>query len=132
MWDFWSLNPKSLHHVMILMSDRGIPSGHRHMNGFFSHTFSMINGSNERVWVKFHFKTTEGIKNITSDEAIEMKGKDPDFSHRDLVFAIDNKDFPKWNVKIQVMTEEEAKTFQFNLFDLTKSMATWQFSFDRC
>ena len=120
MWDYWSLNPESLHQVMILMSDRGTPYGHRHMNGYGSHTFSMINGSNERVWVKFHFKTAQGIKNFTSDEAIEMKGKDPDFSQRDLVFAIDSKDFPKWNVKIQVMTEDEAKTFPFNPFDLTK------------
>jgi catalase len=120
MWDYWSLNPESLHQVLILMSDRGTPYGHRHMNGYGSHTFSMINSSNERVWVKFHFKTAQGIKNFTSDEATEMKGKDPDFSQRDLVSAIDQKDFPKWNVKIQVMTDGQAKTFPFNPFDLTK------------
>ena len=120
MWDYWSLNPESLHQVLILMSDRGTPYGHRHMNGYGSHTFSMINKNNERVWVKFHFKTAQGIKNFTNDEATEMKGKDPDFSQRDLVNAIDNKDFPKWNVKIQVMTDAEAKIFPFNPFDLTK------------
>jgi len=120
MWDFWSLNPESLHQVMILMSDRGTPHGYRHMNGYGSHTFSMINGNNEKVWVKFHFKTMQKIKNFTSGEATEMKGKDPDFGQRDLVDAINSKDFPKWALKIQVMTDEEAKNFQFNPFDLTK------------
>ena len=120
MWDYWSLNPESLHQVMILMSDRGTPYGYRHMNGYGSHTFSMINVNNERVWVKFHFKTAQGIKNFVNDDAAAMKGKDPDFAQRDLVEAIDNKDFPKWNVKIQVMTDEQAKAFRFNPFDLTK------------
>ncbi len=120
MWDFWSLNPESLHQVTILMSGRGTPYGYRHMDGFGSHTFSMINAKNERVWVKFHFKTAQGIKNFTNDEAVEMKGKDPDFSQRDLVAAIDNGDFPKWHLKIQVMTEEQAKTYHWNPFDLTK------------
>jgi len=120
MWDFWSLNPESLHQVMILMSDRGTPYGHRHMDGFGSHTFSMINDKNEKVWVKFHFKTMQGIKNFTGDEATAMKGNDPDFSQRDLVTAIDNKDFPKWAMKIQVMTAEQAADFPFNPFDLTK------------
>ncbi len=120
MWDFWSLNPESLHQVMILMSDRGTPHGHRHMNGYGSHTFSMINAKNEKVWVKFHFKTLQGIKNFINDAATEMKGKDPDFSQRDLVEAIDKKDFPKWALKIQVMTDAQAKTFKFNPFDLTK------------
>jgi catalase len=89
MWDFWSLNPESLHQVLILMSDRGTPHGYRHMHGFGSHTFSMINAKNEKVWVKFHFKTLQGIKNFTNDEAGEMKGKDPDFAQRDFVEAID-------------------------------------------
>ena len=120
MWDFWSLNPESLHQVMILMSDRGTPHGYRHMDGFGSHTFSMLNADNERVWVKFHFKNLQGIKNFTNEEAIEMKGKDPDFAQRDLVEAIDKKDFPKWALKIQVMTDVQAKKFPFNPFDLTK------------
>src|SRR6202453_789890 len=93
MWDFWSLSPESLHQVMILMSDRGTPHGYRHMDGFSSHTFSMINAKNEKVWVKFHFKTMQGIKNFTNDEAAEMKSKDLDFAQRDLVAAIDKKDF---------------------------------------
>lgn len=121
-WDFWSLNPESLHQVLILMSDRGTPYGYRHMHGFGSHTFSMINANNERVWVKFHFKTQQGIKNFTNDEATVMKGKDPDFAQRDLVKAIDNDNFPKWKMKIQVMTDEQAKSFPFNPFDVTK---TW-------
>jgi catalase len=120
MWDFWSLNPESLHQVLILMSDRGTPYGHRHMDGFGSHTFSMINASNEQVWVKFHFKTMQGIKNFTNDEAVAMKGMDPDFSQRDLVTAIDNKDFPKWALKIQVMTQDQADALPFNPFDVTK------------
>jgi len=120
MWDFWSLNPESLHQVMILMSDRGTPHGYRHMHGFSSHTFSMQNANNENVWVKFHFKTQQGIKNFSNEDAIDMKGKDPDFAQRDLVDAIEKKDFPKWTLYIQVMTNDQAKFFQFNPFDLTK------------
>jgi catalase len=120
MWDFWSLNPESLHQVMILMSDRGTPMGHRHMDGFGSHTFSMINAANEKVWVKFHFKNMQGIKNFTNDEAADMKSKDPDYAQRDMVTAIDKKDFPKWEMKIQVMTPEQAEAFPYNPFDLTK------------
>jgi catalase len=119
-WDFFSLNPESLHQVMILMSDRGTPHGHRHMDGFGSHTFSMVNANNELVWVKFHFKTMQGIKNFTDGDAAAMKGIDPDFSQRDIVDAIDKKDFPKWAMKIQVMTQEQAKAMPFNPFDLTK------------
>ena len=120
MWDFWSLNPESLHQVLILMSDRGTPHGYRHMNAYGSHTFSMINKDNERVWVKFHFKTMQGIKNFTDEEAVAMKSRDMDFAQRDLVEAIDRKDFPKWALKIQVMTNEQARAFPFNPFDLTK------------
>lgn len=120
MWDFWSLNPESLHQVMILMSDRGTPYSYRHLHGFGSHTFSMINSKNESVWVKFHFVTKQGIKNFTASEANEMRGIDPDHAQRDLVEAIANKDFPCWDMKIQVMTNEQAKLFPFNPFDLTK------------
>jgi catalase len=122
MWDFWSLNPESLHQVMFLMSDRGTPFSYRHMHGFGSHTFSLINKDDQRVWVKFHFKTQQGIKNFLNDEAVKMKGEDPDHAQRDLVEAIDRGDFPKWNVKIQIMSEEQAKTYHWNPFDLTK---TW-------
>ena len=123
MWDFWSLNPESLHQVLILMSDRGTPAGYRNMNGYGSHTFSMINAKNEKVWVKFHFKTAQGIRNFTDAEAAAMKSKDPDHAQRDLVTAIGNGDFPKWNLKIQVMTDAQAKKFPWNPFDLTKVWA---------
>jgi catalase len=120
MWDFWSLNPESLHQVLILMSDRGTPASYRNMHGFGSHTFSMINAKDERVWVKFHFKTAQGVKNLTDPEAAVMKSKDPDHAQRDLVAAIDRGEFPKWNLKIQVMTDAQAKKFPWNPFDLTK------------
>lgn len=119
-WDYWSLNPESLHQVMILFSDRGTPYSYRNMNGYGSHTFSFINAKNERFWVKFHFKTQQGIKNFTGPEADEMKAKDMDWAQRDLVQAIDNKDFPKWTLKIQIMTDDQAKAFKWNPFDITK------------
>lgn len=120
MWDFWSLNPESLHQVLILMSDRGTPMGFRHMHGYGSHTFSMINDHNERVWVKYHWRCQQPIKNFTDGEAEAMRGKDPDYSQRDLVDAIENGNYPKWKLHIQVMTQDQAKTFQWNPFDLTK------------
>ena len=120
MWDFWSLNPESLHQVLFLMSDRGTPFTYRHMHGFGSHTFSFINADNERHWVKFHFKTVQGIKNFTNDTAAAMKGQDADWAQRDLVDAIDRGEFPQWNVRVQIMTEEQAQNWYFNPFDLTK------------
>ncbi len=120
MWDYWSLNPESLHQVLILMSDRGTPYSYRHMNGYGSHTFSLINDKNEKVWVKFHFKTKQGIKNFTGAGADEMKAKDMDWAQRDLFEAIERRDFPKWDLKIQVMSEEEAQKTSFNPFDLSK------------
>ena len=120
MWDFWSLNPESLHQVLILFSDRGTPYSYRNMDGFGSHTFSMYNSDNQRTWVKFHFKTRQGIKNFTGPEAIEMKGKDPDWAQRDLVDSITEGNYPRWDMKIQLMTEEQAKNFQWNPFDVTK------------
>ena len=120
MWDFWSLNPESLHQVLILMSDRGTPQGYRHMHGFGSHTYSMINAANERVWVKFHFKSQQGIKNFDEAEAQQMKGMNPDFAQEDLLDAIESGNFPKWKLFIQVMTEEQAKEFRWNPFDVTK------------
>jgi catalase len=120
MWDYWSLNPESLHQVMILMSDRGTPNGYRFMNGYGSHTFSMVNKNNERFYVKFHYKTMQGIKTFNDAEATAMKGNDPDYAQRDLVQAIEKGDFPKYAMKIQVMTPEQAKSFRWNPFDLTK------------
>lgn len=119
-WDFWTLLPEALHQVTITMSDRGIPRSYRHMNGYGSHTFSLINANNERIWVKFHFKTAQGIQNLTNEEAIKIIGTDRESHQRDLYNAIENGDFPKWNLKIQVMTEEEADACPFNPFDLTK------------
>ncbi|MEO6907647.1 MAG: catalase, partial [Abditibacteriaceae bacterium] len=120
LWDFWSLNPESMHQIMTLFSDRGTPYSYRHMNGYGSHTYSMINANDELIWVKYHFKTAQGIKNFTNDEAGEMSGKDPDWAQRDLVTAIDRGEFPQWNLKIQVMTQQQAKEWEFNPFDLSK------------
>ncbi len=119
-WDYWSLNPESLHQVLILMSDRGTPNGYRFMNGYGSHTFSMVNNKNERTYVKFHYKTMQGNKTFTDAEATALKGTDPDYAQRDLVDAIERGDSPKYALKIQVMTLDEAKTFRWNPFDLTK------------
>lgn len=120
MWDFWSLSPESLHQVTILFSDRGTPYGYRHMNGYSSHTFSLFDARDQRVWCKWHFKTLQGIKNFTRQEAIEMAGRDPDFAQRDLLGAIQRGDYPKWRACLQIMTEEQAQTFKYNPFDLTK------------
>ncbi|MCL1935183.1 MAG: catalase [Defluviitaleaceae bacterium] len=119
-WDYWTSLPESLHQVTIVMSDRGIPVGYRNMHGFGSHTFSMINNKNERVWVKFHFKTMQGIKNWTEEEAREVIADDRESSQKDLFEAIENGDFPKWKMHIQVMTEEQAKKHKDNPFDITK------------
>lgn len=120
MWDFWTLHPESLHQVSILFSERGIPASYRHMNGYGSHTYSFINDKNERFWVKFHFKTRQGIKNLTNEEASDLIGKDRESHQRDLFEAINRGDFPKWDVKIQIMSMEEAKKVNFNPFDVTK------------
>lgn len=119
-WDFWTLNPETLHQVTILMSDRGIPASYRHMHGFGSHTYSLINDKGERFWVKFHFKTRQGIKNLTNKEAAKIIAKDRESHQRDLYEAIDKGDFPKWDFKIQIMSEEQANNAKFNPFDLTK------------
>ncbi|MCF6308848.1 MAG: catalase [Sulfurimonas sp.] len=119
-WDFWSLSPESLHQVTTLMSDRGIPKTLRHMNGYASHTYSLINESGERFWVKFHFKTAQGIETMTNAEAEAVIAKDRESNQRDLYESIENGNFPKWNMQIQIMTEEDAKNASFNPFDLTK------------
>lgn len=119
-WDFWSSLPEAIHQVTITMSDRGIPYSYRHMNGYGSHTYSLINDNNERIWVKFHFKTQQGIKNLTDQEAEVIIAKDRESHQRDLLESIDRGDFPKWNMKIQVMTRKQAKECNFNPFDLTK------------
>ena len=120
MWDFWSLSPESLHQVTILFSDRGTPDGYRHMDGFSSHTFSLINEHDQLFYVKWHFKTRQGIKNFTREQADEMRGKDPDYAQRDLFDAIQNDSFPAWRLCVQIMPEEEAESYHINPFDLTK------------
>lgn len=120
MWDFWSLSPEALHQITILFSDRGTPKTYRHMDGFGSHTFSMLNDNHQRFWVKFHFKTLQGIQNLTADEAVHIAGTDPDHATRDLFQAIEQQDFPKWQLYIQVMPEAEAESYHLDPFDLTK------------
>lgn len=120
MWDFWSLSPESLHQVTILMSDRGLPRTLRHLHGFGSHTYSFINDKNERFWVKFHFKTLQGIENLTNEEADAIIAKDRESSQRDLYESIERGDFPKWRFCVQIMPEVEAETYRWNPFDLTK------------
>ncbi|MBE3652974.1 catalase [Vibrio navarrensis] len=119
-WDFWTLLPESLHQVTIIMSDRGIPASYRHMHGFGSHTFSFINAQMERFWVKFHFRTHQGIKNLNNEEAEAIISKDRESHQRDLYESIENGDFPKWTLYIQVMPEKEAAQVPYNPFDLTK------------
>lgn len=119
-WDFWSLSPESLHQVTILMSDRGLPKDYRHIHGFGSHTYSLINAANERFWVKFHFKSEQGIENYTNEEAQAVVAKSRESSQEDLFSAIERKEFPRWKLKIQIMTQAQAETAAFNPFDLTK------------
>lgn len=124
MWDFWSKAPESLHQVTMLFSDRGIPYGYRHMDGFGSHTFSLINAAGEHVWVKWHLKTQQGIKNLSAEAAAHLAGTDPDHAQRDLFNAIAEGNFPRWDVSIQVMTVADAAAWEaktgWNPFDLTK------------
>ncbi|PRM99254.1 catalase [Aliarcobacter cryaerophilus] len=120
MWDFWSLSPESLHQVTILMSDRGLPKSFRNVNGYGSHTYSLINSKNERFWVKFHFKTLQGIETITNKEAEAIVGNDRESNQRDLFENIEKGNFPKWSFEIQIMSDEQVKKCSFNPFDLTK------------
>ena len=120
MWDFWSLSPESLHQVTILFSDRGIPKSYRHMHGFGSHTFSFINAAGERFWVKFHFKTQQGIENHTNAEAAALIAGDRETHQRDLYEAIERGDHPRWTMFVQIMPEADADRTPYNPFDLTK------------
>lgn len=120
MWDFWSLSPESLHQVTILMSDRGLPTDVRHINGYGSHTYSFINKDNERFWVKFHFKTLQGHKHWTNDEAANVIGQSRETTQEDLYAALENGDYPKWKFCVQIMPETDADKTPYNPFDLTK------------
>ncbi|WP_176585175.1 catalase KatA [Priestia megaterium] len=119
-WDFWSLSPESLHQVSILMSDRGIPATLRHMHGFGSHTFKWINAEGDGVWVKYHFKTEQGVKNLSPDVAAKLAGENPDYHTEDLFNAIEKGDFPSWKLYVQIMPLEDADTYRFDPFDVTK------------
>lgn len=127
MWDFWSLSPESLHQLTILFSDRGLPQSVRFMDGFGSHTFSFINAKNERTWVKFHFKTLQGHKHWTNQEAAVIVGQSRESTQEDLFQAIGHGDYPKWRFCIQVMSEEQAQQFAYNPFDLTKVWSQAEF-----
>jgi catalase len=119
-WDFWTLSPESAHQVTWLMGDRGIPRTWRHMNGYSSHTYSWVNGAGEIYWVKYHFISDQGIEFLTQAEADKLAGQDADYHQRDLYQAIKLGEYPSWMLKVQIMPFEEAKTYRFNPFDLTK------------
>ncbi|WP_024443049.1 MULTISPECIES: catalase [unclassified Mycobacterium] len=119
-WDFWSLTPESAHQVTWLMGDRGIPKDWRHMNGYSSHTYSWINAAGEIFWVKYHFISDQGVDFLTQEEADRLAGVDADFHQRDLYEAIERGEYPSWTLKMQIMPFEEAKTYRYNPFDLTK------------
>jgi catalase len=119
-WDFWTNLPEALHQVTVVMTDRGIPRSFRHMHGFGSHTYSFINAKNERYWVKFTFKTQQGIANLTDAEAEAIVGKDRESNLRDLYESIERRDFPRWTLYVQIMPEKDAGTYHLNPFDLTK------------
>ncbi|MFH8887523.1 catalase [Streptomyces sp. NPDC017949] len=119
-WDFWTLSPESAHQVTLLMGDRGIPRGYRHMNGYGSHTYMWVNEGGQRFWVKYHFETDQGIEFLTQADADRIAGEDPDFHRRDLFDSISGGEAPGWTLKVQVMPFEDAPDYRFNPFDLTK------------
>jgi catalase len=121
-WDFWSLSPESIHQIVMLFSDRGRPDGFRHMHGYGGHAFGLINGAGERVWAKFHFKTLQGIRNLSDAEAGAVIAQDRESAQRDLFEAIERDDPPRWSFCLQIMTEEQARQLSFDAFDSTR---TW-------
>ncbi len=121
-WDFWTLSPETAHQVAYLMGDRGLPKTWRNMNGYGSHTYMWVNGAGERFWVKYHFHTQQGMEYLSNEEAATIAGQDADYHRRDLFESIERGDFPKWTLSVQIMPYEDAKTYRFNPFDLTK---TW-------
>lgn len=119
-WDFLSLTPESIHQVTILFSDRGTPDGYRHMHGFSSHTYMWYNEKGEHFWIRWHFRTNQGIKNLTDERATELAGKDPDYATRDLFDSIERGDYPSWNAYVQIVPPEEADSYKYDIFDVTK------------
>lgn len=119
-WDFWSLSPESAHQVAYLMGPRGLPKTWRNMNGYSSHTYMWVNEDGEKFWVKYHFLTDQGVENMSNEEAAKLAGEDADVHRRDLFEAIKDGNFPSWTLHVQIMPYEDAKTYRFNPFDLTK------------
>ena len=119
-WDFWTMLPEALHQITIVMSDRGIPASYRHMHGFGSHTYSLINKEGKWFWVKYHWRTQQGIKNLSNEEAAAIVANDRESHQRDLFNAIAQGDYPRWTLYFQIMTEEQAATYKENPFDITK------------
>ncbi|MDN6177224.1 MAG: catalase [Micrococcaceae bacterium] len=119
-WDFWTLSPESAHQVTYVMGDRGLPTSWREMNGYGSHTYQWINAEGERFWVQYHFQSRQGVHNMNNDEAEKLAGSDADFYRRDLYENIEAGNFPTWDVFVQIMPYEDAKTYRFNPFDITK------------
>ena len=119
-WDFWTRNPESAHQVTYLMGDRGTPKSTRHQNGYGSHTFQWVNEEGEAFWVKYHFKSRQGVENFTDEEATTTAGQNPDCHREDLYNAIEEGNYPIWDVKVQIMPLDEAEKYRFNPFDLTK------------
>ena len=119
-WDFWTRNPESAHQVTYLMGDRGTPKSTRHQNGYGSHTFQWVNAEGEAFWEKYHFKTRQGVENFTEEEATTTAGQNPDCHREDLYTAIEEGNYPVWDVKVQIMPLDEAENYRFNPFDLTK------------
>ncbi len=122
-WDFWTLNPESAHQVTYLMGDRGLPKSWRTMNGYGSHTYMWINSAGEKFWVRYHFLSQQGVENFTAEEAERLAGADADHHRRDLFEAIERGEYPKWDLYVQVVPYEEAKSYRFNIFDLTKTIS---------
>ncbi len=119
-WDFLSLTPESIHQVTILFSDRGTPATFRNMNGYSSHTFKWYNDKGDYFWVQYHFKTDQGIKNLTREEATRISGENPDHATQDLYEAIERGDYPSWTLEMQILTPEQAEDFRWDIFDITK------------
>ena len=119
-WDFWTQNPESAHQVTYLMGERGLPSTWRHMNGYGSHTYMWVNEAGEKFWVKYHFESRQGVESLSNEEAERLAGANAEYHRQDLFEAIQRGEFPQWDLYVQVMPYEEAKTYRFNPFDLTK------------
>lgn len=119
-WDFWSLSPESVHQVTMLMSDRGIPASYRMMHGYGSHTFKWVNKQGEQFWVKYHFKTNQGVRNLSNEVAEELRGKDTDYLQNDLYNAIEDQDYPSWTVAVQIVPYKAGLDYPQDIFDVTK------------